>query len=147
MSEAYASTLPRCLRAADRRNFTFTFLCFTERCYRPGRSRSGSVSLVTRLRAGWSLVRIRLVTKFFCSPKRPGTALGTTQLTVQWVARLFPWYSDRAVKLTHSPPSVTGVRHELSSPLIPTYAFMAWTRTLPLLYGLLGLLLKLSDGR
>jgi len=141
MSGAYASTLPRCLHAADRTNFTFTFICFTERCYWLGRSRSSEVSLVTRLRAGWSGVRIPIVTRFFCSPKRPGTALGTTQPPIQWIARLFPWYSDWSVKLTHSPPSVAGVRHGWSSPLIPTYAFMALTRTLPLLYGLLGLLL------
>jgi len=141
MSGAYASTLSRCLHAADRRNFTFTFLCFTERCHRHGRSRSSAVSLVTRLRAGWSGVPVPLVTRFLCSPKRPGTALGTTQPPVQWVATLFPWYNDRGVKLTHSPPPFAGVRHDWSAPLIPTHAFMAWTRTLPLLYCLFGLLL------
>ena len=113
MSGAYTSILPRCLHAADSGNCTFTFLCFTERYYRLGRRRSSAVSLVTRLGAGSSGVpNSHSEKRFFCSPKRPGTALGTTRLPIQWVARFFPWYSGKGVKLTHSPPSIAEVRNE-----------------------------------
>jgi len=116
MSGACTATLPRCLHAADRGNFTFTFLCFIEHYYRLGMSRSSAVSLVTRLRVGWSRVRIPIVTGDFSVLQNVQEGLwGPPSLLFNGYGVVFPGAKRLGRDVEHSTPLIAQVKNEYSS--------------------------------
>jgi hypothetical protein len=71
-------------------------------------------------------------------PKQSRYAMGPTQLSIQWAPAFYPGgQNGRGVTLTTHLRLVPRLIKHGAIPLLPLYAFMAWTRTS--LHGVLAL--------
>jgi hypothetical protein len=93
------------------------------------RSRDSVDGIVTRLRAGWSWVRIPAILRHFSSPKRPGWLWGAPSPTFSGYQGPFPGIKRLGREFDLSLPSTAQVKNEWRYRSIPLYTFVAWTAT------------------